>query len=163
MENYKVLILGNSPAGKTKLTYRIKLGEDVMTIPTLGYNFEKVEISNKQIELWDLGGQEKLRPLWKNRYSDTKGLIFVYDVNDGNSFDESVEILKQVLAEEELAGLPMLIFANKIDLGYQMDPNSIVDSVGVDMFNGREYTVIPCSAINGDGVIDGMDWLASKL
>lgn len=163
MEEKQVLILGNTASGKTKLIFRIKLSEAVTTIPTIGYNMETVDISNKHIILKDVGGQEKIRFLWKEHYSEANGLIYVYDVNDANSFDASVQILKQVLVEPELEGLPMLIMANKIDLGYQMDPSSIVDAVGQDLFNGRDYIVFPCSAENGDGVADGMDWLASQL
>ena len=43
---------------------------------------EKVQYKNVMFTVWDVGGQEKLRPLWKHYFNNTDGLIFVVDSAD---------------------------------------------------------------------------------
>ena len=52
------------------------------TIPTIGFNVETVEYKNINFTVWDVGGQDKIRPLWRHYYQNTQGLIFVIDSND---------------------------------------------------------------------------------
>ena len=59
-----------------KTTIFYKLGEIVTTIPTIGFNVETVEYKNLKFTVWDVGGQDKLRPLWRFYYSNTNGVIF---------------------------------------------------------------------------------------
>ena len=74
--------VGLDAAGKTTILYKLKLGEIVTTIPTIGFNVETVEYKNIQFTVWDVGGQDKIRPLWRHYFSNTQGLIFVVDSND---------------------------------------------------------------------------------
>ena len=53
-------------AGKTTILYKLKLGEIVTTIPTIGFNVETVEYKNINFTVWDVGGQDKIRPLWRH-------------------------------------------------------------------------------------------------
>lgn len=46
--------------------YKLKLGEIVTTIPTIGFNVETVEYKNISFTVWDVGGQDKIRPLWRH-------------------------------------------------------------------------------------------------
>lgn len=48
------------------LVYKLKLGEIVTTIPTIGFNVETVEYKNISFTVWDVGGQDKIRPLWRH-------------------------------------------------------------------------------------------------
>jgi GTPase SAR1 family protein len=51
-------VLGNDTCGKTTFLYRLKLGETVQTIPTIGFNVETLEYSDgDKITLWDVGGE----------------------------------------------------------------------------------------------------------
>ena len=58
-----ILMLGLDAAGKTTTLYNFKLGEVVATIPTIGFNLESVQYKNIKFNVWDIGGQEKIRPL----------------------------------------------------------------------------------------------------
>jgi GTPase SAR1 family protein len=51
-------------AGKTTILYKLKLGEVVTTIPTIGFNVETVEYKNISFTVWDVGSRDKIRPLW---------------------------------------------------------------------------------------------------
>ena len=83
----RILMVGLDAAGKTTILYKLKLGEVVTTIPTIGFNVETVEYKNISFTVWDVGGQDKIRPLWRHYYQNTQGLIFVVDSNDRDRVD----------------------------------------------------------------------------
>ncbi|KAL0385536.1 UNVERIFIED_CONTAM: ADP-ribosylation factor 2 [Sesamum radiatum] len=55
----RILMVGLDAAGKTTILYKLKLGEIVTTIPTIGFNVETVEYKNISFTVWDVGGQDK--------------------------------------------------------------------------------------------------------
>jgi len=59
----RILMVGLDAAGKTTILYKMKLGEVVNTIPTIGFNVETVEYKNISFNVWDVGGQDKIRLL----------------------------------------------------------------------------------------------------
>ena len=63
--------------------------------------------------MWDVGGQDKIRPLWRHYFQNTQGLIFVVDSNDRERISEARDELMRMLAEDELREAVLLIFANK--------------------------------------------------
>merc|ERR1712149_70790 len=75
----RILMVGLDAAGKTTILYKLKLGEVVTTIPTIGFNVETVEYKNISFTVWDVGGRDKIRPLWRHYYQNTQGIIFVVD------------------------------------------------------------------------------------
>jgi len=75
-------MLGLDAAGKTTILYRLQLGEDVHSIPTIGFNVETVNYKNISFTIWDVGGQDRLRKLWRHYYKDNDALIFVIDSAD---------------------------------------------------------------------------------
>lgn len=70
--------------------YKLKLGEVVTTIPTIGFNVETINNFGIDIEMWDVGGSDKIRPLWRHYYSTTAFLIWVIDAADRDRLDESL-------------------------------------------------------------------------
>lgn len=95
-------MVGLDAAGKTTILYKLKLGEIVTTIPTIGFNVETVEYKNISFTVWDVGGQDKIRPLWRHYYANTQGLIYVVDSSDNERIQESREELHKMLSEDEL-------------------------------------------------------------
>ncbi|NCO52969.1 MAG: hypothetical protein GW875_12850, partial [Deltaproteobacteria bacterium] len=78
--------------------YKLKLGEVQNTIPTIGFNVEQVEYRNISFTVWDVGGQDKLRMLWRHYYNGVDGLIFVVDSNDHQRVGLAKEELMRLLA-----------------------------------------------------------------
>lgn len=74
---------------------------------------ETVEYKNISFTVWDVGGQDKIRPLWRHYFQNTQGLIFVVDSNDRERISEARDELMRMLAEDELREAVLLIFANK--------------------------------------------------
>ena len=75
----RILMVGLDAAGKTTILYKLKLGEIVTTIPTIGFNVETVEFKNISFSVWDVGGQDKIRPLWRHYFQNTK--VMNYKIN----------------------------------------------------------------------------------
>merc|ERR1712130_495163 len=105
----RVLMVGLDAAGKTTLLYKLKLGEIVTTIPTIGFNVETVEYKNISFTVWDVGGQDKIRPLWRHYYQNTQGVIFVVDSSDRERIQESHDELHRMLSEDELRDAIVLV------------------------------------------------------
>lgn len=84
--------------------------------PPTGFNVETVEYKNIQFTVWDVGGQDKIRPLWRHYFQNTQGIIFVVDSNDRDRIVEAREELQRMLNEDELRDALLLVFANKQDL-----------------------------------------------
>jgi GTPase SAR1 family protein len=64
----------------------------------------------------DVGGQDKIRPLWRHYYTGTQGLIFVVDSQDRERIDESRQELAKIMNDREMKDCLLLVFANKQDL-----------------------------------------------
>ena len=81
-KDVRILFLGLDAAGKTTTLYKLKLGEVVTTIPTIGFNVETVSYKNVNFTAWDVGGRDKIRPLYRHYFQNTDALIYVLDSND---------------------------------------------------------------------------------
>uniref|UniRef100_A0A183CPN5 ADP-ribosylation factor 6 n=1 Tax=Globodera pallida TaxID=36090 RepID=A0A183CPN5_GLOPA len=98
------------------ILYRLKLGQSIKSIPTVGFNVETVVYRNIKFSVWDVGGQEKIRPLWRHYYVGTQALIFVVDSADRDRIDEARQELHKIINDREMRDALILIFANKQDL-----------------------------------------------
>ena len=162
-KNMRILMVGLDAAGKTTILYKLKLGEIVTTIPTIGFNVETVEYKNINFTVWDVGGQDKIRPLWRHYFQNTQGLIFVVDSNDRERITEAHDELHKMLAEDELRDAVLLVFANKQDLPQAMSVAEITDKLGLHNIRTRKWYMQATCAISGDGLYEGLDWLANNL
>merc|ERR1712113_757122 len=125
----RILMVGLDAAGKTTILYKLRLGEVVNTIPTIGFNVESVEYKNISFTVWDVGGQEKIRPLWRHYYQGTQGLIFVVDSNDRDRAEDAREELNKMLNEDEMRDAVLLVFANKQDLPNAMPAAEVTEKL----------------------------------
>nr|ASM47584.1 ADP ribosylation factor 4B [Leptochiton asellus] len=159
----RILMVGLDAAGKTTILYKLKLGEIVTTIPTIGFNVETVEYKNISFTVWDVGGQDKIRPLWRHYFQNTQGLIFVVDSNDRERIGEAREELSKMLSEDELRDAALLVFANKQDLPNAMPATELTDKLGLQQIRGRTWYIQATCATQGTGLYEGLDWLSDKL
>merc|ERR1712243_225255 len=136
----RILMVGLDAAGKTTILYKLKLGEIETTIPTIGFNVETVEYKNISFTVWDVGGQDKIRPLWRHYFQNTQGLIFVVDSNDRERVGEAKEELNRMLNADELT-----------------------DKLGLHALRQRNWYIQATCATSGDGLYEGLDWLSNQL
>lgn len=74
----RILLLGLDNAGKTTLLKQLA-SEDVSHItPTQGFNIKSVQSEGFKLNVWDIGGQRKIRPYWRN-YFEVCLLTFNFD------------------------------------------------------------------------------------
>uniref|UniRef100_A0ACB8EUL1 Uncharacterized protein n=1 Tax=Sphaerodactylus townsendi TaxID=933632 RepID=A0ACB8EUL1_9SAUR len=162
--NARILLLGLDAAGKTTLLYRLKLNETTMTIPTIGFNVETIQpINNVTFTMWDVGGQHRIRTLWKHYQTNTDGLVFVVDSVDSSRFAEAWSELEALLDADLLRGVPLVLLANKQDLPGALPPMQVAEEMGLRKLVGSRWHVQGCCAVSGEGIPEAMTKLSEMV
>lgn len=159
----KIVMVGLDAAGKTTVLYKLKLGEVITTCPTVGFNVETVQYKKLEMTVWDIGGQDILRKLWRHYYSGVDAVIYIVDSNDTERIKLASTELGKVLDHDELRNAAVLVYANKQDLPHSMDLRTVVDELGMQHMKKRAWHVQPAVATTGEGLWEGLDWLNSVL
>ncbi|KAL5016044.1 hypothetical protein ScPMuIL_005633 [Solemya velum] len=172
-DEYSVLILGLDNAGKTTYLEQTKIqfnknyqGMNLNKITsTVGLNIGKITIGKVLLNFWDLGGQEELQSLWDKYYAESHAIIYIVDSSDRERIGESKEAFDKMIASEALRGVPLLMLANKQDLKECInvaDVRKVFNPVP-QLIGQRECKVRGVSALKGDGVNDGIEWLVDSI
>ena len=148
-QHCRILMLGLDAAGKTTLLYQLKLGEHTATVPTLGFNVETVSYRNIEFMVWDMGGQDAIRPLWRHYYENCQALIFVVDSADEERLIEAKEELHKLMEEEQLSNACLLVYANKQDMPEAKSVQEVADALELTSVQGRVWYIQACSASSG--------------
>mmetsp|Transcript_49197 Transcript_49197/g.100454 ORF Transcript_49197/g.100454 Transcript_49197/m.100454 type:complete len:183 (+) Transcript_49197:226-774(+) len=160
----RILLVGLDGAGKTTLLYKFKLNETVTTIPTIGFNTEEVQYKNIRFSMWDVGGQEKIRALWKHYYTGCAAVIFMVDSADHDRLTEARDELHTMLNDDELRDAVVLVLANKQDLPGAAKVDKVGEMIGMNKLgNHRKWRIEATNAVTGHGIYEGLDWLATNL
>ena len=157
-------MLGLDSAGKTTVLYNMKLGERVHTVPTIGFNCETIRFNkNVDLTIFDVGGQDRIRPLWKHYYEKTDAIIYVVDSSDSERTLESAEELQKLLMQDELRDAVLLVFANKQDLPGAQDVDTLSKKLGLTQCRSRQWYIQQSVATSGEGIYEGIDWMCNTL
>lgn len=122
--------------------------------------------------VWDVGGQEKLRPLWKSYTRCTDGIVFVLDSVDVERMEEAKMELIRTVKSPENASVPILVLANKQDLPGAREPKELEKLLGLSELGagaggapntGHLWHVQPACAITGDGLQEGLEVLYEMI
>lgn len=159
----RIVMLGLDNGGKTTILYRLKMGEIVSTTPTIGFNVESVTRKNLTFSVWDVGGQDQIRGLWRHYFLNTQAVIFVVDSNDTNRLKEARDELWKVLESPELTGAIILVLANKQDLPNALPANEIGNGLDLARISSHSWHVAATCATTGDGLDESFDWLADRI
>ncbi|CAD8089619.1 unnamed protein product [Paramecium primaurelia] len=159
----RLLILGLDNAGKTTILKKFN-GEDISQIsPTLGFNIKTLSYNGYKLNCWDVGGQQTIRSYWKNYFEQTDGLIWVVDSTDKARLDDCKKELQNLLKQEKLIGATLLIFCNKQDVPKSLSLQQIREYLELDLIQTRHWGIIACSAVTGDGLLEGIDWIVTDI
>eukprot|EP00486_Rosalina_sp_Unknown_P016172 CAMPEP_0201597004 /NCGR_PEP_ID=MMETSP0190_2-20130828/193583_1 /ASSEMBLY_ACC=CAM_ASM_000263 /TAXON_ID=37353 /ORGANISM="Rosalina sp." /LENGTH=182 /DNA_ID=CAMNT_0048057711 /DNA_START=33 /DNA_END=581 /DNA_ORIENTATION=+ len=160
-KEFRMLLLGLDSAGKTTILRRLTTGEKQSTKPTIGFTIETIQFDNLHFYIWDVGGQEKLRALWRRYYVGTQGIIFVVDAADIDRLPIAKEEIHELMHEYELQYAVMAILANKQDLDaynkHQLSKELELSKLG------KKYQVFETCATTGEGLDSVMNWLSRNM
>ena len=155
IQEIRILILGLDNAGKTTILYRLQIGEVVATVPTIGFNVETLTYKNITFSVWDLGGQDSIRPYWRCYYTNTTAaLIFVVDSADVARMDIVKKEIEMLLAEQELKGAAILVFANKQDMKGALSEGEIAERLELAKKCKERYSLLFRELMEGIGAYE---------
>jgi len=143
--------------------YKLHAGEVVRTVPTIGFNVETVSYKNVKFQVWDLGGQTSIRPYWRCYYPNTQAVVFVVDSSDSERLETAREEFHAILREEELSRACVAVFANKQDVKGALSESQIAEALGLHDIKDRQWSIFRTSAVKGEGIWDGLEWLSRAM
>ena len=160
--NIKLILIGDSNVGKTTLLYKYIDNENKEDItPTVGLEnkVKTTEIKGikTKIQIWDTAGQEKFNSLTKNTFTNTDGILIVFDLTNKSSFNNIKNWIEDVKYKSD-PKIKKIIVGNKSDLKDKRkvskeDIKSITE----------KYKYIEVSALNGNNVEKAFDNLIKAI
>ncbi|XP_078100470.1 LOW QUALITY PROTEIN: ADP-ribosylation factor-like protein 11 [Sander vitreus] len=149
----QVILMGLDSAGKTTLLARLLTGQVMETSPTIGFNVGTLNLDKKtSLTVWDVGGQKSMRDNWSHYLDDCQALVFVVDSSDPARLPEAQKVLKKVLSEKKLKGVPLMVLANKKDLPNAMTIRQVSTQLDLARYVERPWEIQACSALKGLGL-----------
>ncbi|KAJ3023519.1 hypothetical protein HKX48_002682 [Thoreauomyces humboldtii] len=168
-----ILILGLDNSGKTTLISHflhppggsLDQQDAPIIMPTVGLSLERFAFGNLALTVFDMSGQGRYREFWEYYYGDADGIMWVLDSTDTDRIGVVHEELWRTLSHKDMQVTkpPILFFANKIDLPGCMTGEECSAALRLDTIRDRNWNIIPASAINGDGLTKGLEWLAAEI
>mmetsp|Transcript_565 Transcript_565/g.761 ORF Transcript_565/g.761 Transcript_565/m.761 type:complete len:192 (-) Transcript_565:1253-1828(-) len=168
----RVVVLGLDSAGKTtvlntilRVTSNKKETESAQqqTVPTVEFTIKTVKYKRWKLFITDVGGQDSLRPFWRHHFTGLQGVIYVVDCSDKNRIPGAMKELNNILQDDQLRGIPVLIFANKQDLQGASTTEEISNKLAITEKVKKSHLikVQGGSGKSGEGVFEGLDWLCN--
>lgn len=164
-----VLLVGLDGSGTTTILYHVKHGKKLDTIPTLGMNKEVVRVDNMDFELYDVGGLEKVRALWRTYSKEANGVAYVVDSSDPDRLPQAAEELKKLFFGDKkkksliVPDIPLLVLANKQDIPNAVSIDTVAKELELNDLPVRNYRVMPTVATEGENLTDGLKWMVDQL
>lgn len=154
----RALMLALDASGRTTMLYKWKLGEVVTTIPTIGFNVETINYRDLDLTVWDVGGCDKIRPLWRHYFQNTHILIWFQSLTDWDRLDEATEELRKALREDELKGIPCAVFFTKFDVPGIHSPEEFMERMNLkELLKTREWAYVVTSSKDNDSLHQALD------
>jgi len=124
---FNIITLGDSGVGKTSIINRYINGifnDNNSSTVGINFSFKELFINKTQkikLKLIDTCGQEKYRSLSKSYFKNTNGVLFVFSLNDKDSFDNIKEWMEYFNKECTIKDAHKVLVGNKSDLKMDED------------------------------------------
>ncbi|GIL84537.1 hypothetical protein Vretimale_14402 [Volvox reticuliferus] len=158
-----LLIVGLSNSGKSTVVARLTKEPVEEVVPTVGFAVESVKMEGLSVTIFDMSGNNRYHELWKLYYKDTTAVIFVLDAADSARFPEADTVLQELFKADLLKKVPILVFCNKMDLETAARPAEVAAALHLPSTSSRGFQLQSCSALRGDGIKEGMQWLLDQV
>ena len=158
-----ILMFGLAASGKTTILYKLLLGECQFAVPTKGINEETIHFKKTNFTILEHGpNYDGLYQYLHYHFPDTNALIFVFDSYDRSQIQLARNELHRILVDENLKNVPLLVLANKQDLGV-MSVDEVTKELHLNTIIDRDWHCLGTSGLSGDGLAEGLDWLSNSL
>ncbi|KAG7527300.1 hypothetical protein FFLO_07071 [Filobasidium floriforme] len=159
----EVTIVGLQASGKTSLTNVLaanQFSSDV--VPTVAFNLKQVKKGNVNMKIWDLGGQPKFRNMWDRYARGADAIVYVVDSADRATIPTAASELHSLLAVQALAGVPLLVLANKNDLPEAMGVDEMIGAMGLERIRDRAVSCYSTSNKTKHNLDLLISWLTQR-
>lgn len=159
-EEMELTLIGLQYSGKTTFVNVIssgKFNEDM--IPTVGFNMRKVTKGNVVIKVWDIGGQPRFRSMWERYCRGVNCIVYMVDAADHEKVEASRNEFHNLLDKPQLAGIPVLVLANKRDVAGAMDEREVIDKMNLSSVQDREICCYSISCKEQHNIDITLQWL----
>ena len=163
---FKIVLVGDYGVGKTTSIHRFVENKfKANYVPTLGVQVTKksLEINGNSIDLmiWDLAGQDRYAMVRQRFYSDTEGILMIYDITRMTSLLN----IKKWNAEVSrfVKNIPIILIGNKIDLLEQREVRNADVRRFLEENNINIHLKIKTSAKDGLNTDNAFHFLVKKI
>ncbi|KAL0239461.1 hypothetical protein GEMRC1_009569 [Eukaryota sp. GEM-RC1] len=159
-QELELSLVGLANSGKTTFVNVCATGEfSVNTIPTVGFQVQRVQRGNVSIKLWDVGGQSRFRSQWERYCRGTNAIVYMVDSAAHDTHADSKEALHSLLSKASLANIPVLVLGNKNDLPNALSATQLVEVLGLDSITDRQVDCYDISCKNMTRIDNVLHWL----
>eukprot|EP00164_Ancoracysta_twista_P001477 GFYU01001927.1.p2 GENE.GFYU01001927.1~~GFYU01001927.1.p2 ORF type:complete len:185 (-),score=46.30 GFYU01001927.1:86-640(-) len=164
-QQVRILCVGLDNSGKTTILKHLtpKKAEVTNVRPTVGFNVEEFTKGNLSFICYDMSGQGRYRNLWEAYYKDCQGIIFVIDASEQIRMCVAKDELEALLRHEDVGDVPIVFFANKMDINGALSAVDCVTALELTQITGKAWHIVSSNALTGEGLEMGIGWLAEQI
>ena len=160
-EDYKIILLGETNAGKTTLYNKFIYNKDkfnYLSSITVDNETQTLDYKNKKylITLYDTAGQERFRSITKSYYKMADGFLLMFDITDEKSLLAVKDWIEDIKYHN--SSNIFLILGNKDDLD-----NKISDDVINETLGDYKHLLLKTSAIKNINVKESIEKLIDMI
>lgn len=112
--------------------------------------------------MWDIGGQDKLRGIWKFYVKNCEGLFYVVDSSDRERIDLARNELFNLLDFEDMKKIPVIIIANKQDIETSLTLHDIEKLMKLNEID-NPYQIYGTCATTGAGLLNAFSHMTELV
>jgi len=164
-QQVQVLVVGLDGSGKSTIIEKLKpdAHRNMEIAPTVGFNVDEFQKGSVSFKVFDMSGAGRYRNLWEKYYKDAQGIMYVIDSADKIRMCVVKDELDQLLGHKDLSTVPLLFFANKMDIPNSLAAPDIALALRLEDIKDRPINIVPSNALTGEGLDRGIDWLAGQV
>ena len=160
--NFKLIVIGDSNVGKTTLISKYidnEIKDDISPTVGLENKVKTTQINGikTKIQIWDTAGQEKFNSLTKNVFTNTDGILIMFDLTNKTSFT-NIKYWIEDLKDKTGHKIKKIIVGNKSDL---VDKRKVTNEDIKSITD--KYKYIEVSALNGNNVENAFNTLIKSI
>ncbi len=94
---------------------------------------------------------------------NSRAIILVVDSTDSDRMHIVKQELDLLLQSDQLKDAVLLVFANKQDARQALSAAKVSELLGLDQLKDRNWQIQASSALSGQGLLEGLEWVAQHL